>query len=211
MADLILSVEELDGSAFERTAKVWLTIKGKPTEVEVGTRGWEDAKYAYMKAKPRPAAPYRDEIVKRGSAEAVAYKAAGGDGISTVRRYDPGEPSFLVALEQWQDGLNYYLAAHCLRITLTQGGVPVTDTAVKAGLLQRMGLTPREAAGIARKVVETSELEVRDAVDFSGGGSDVQTSNSEPPSPSGSGTGPKLPDSAGGPATSSGGSTGSSG
>lgn len=164
-------LEELDitadAGAFNRTEEVALVIKGAKKRVRIKTEGWEAVLDEYRASHPKPMPPFKEEVVRQGDARSrlLGHKR----GIAVVKVYDTGDADYQKAMEEWGNGSNLWVAAHCLDIKLMDNGKPIKDIGRRAELLKGMGLTNQMAQGVWLIVSSLSGLaDKEDVEDFDG-------------------------------------------
>lgn len=159
--------------AFAGTGKIRIKYKGETREIPVEIKGWEAVRDAYKEKHPEPEPPYRDEIIKQGTPEAKAFNIKGP---TTVRRYDPSGAAFKKALRDWHAEMYYWLSAHCLKIDLTDGGLPITTIEKRVAALKKMGFSANMADQTTDLISALDSLAEEEAADFGEGGSEQPAS-----------------------------------
>ena len=154
--------------AFAGVGIVHLRYQGEVREIPLETRGWEQVRDAYKKKFKHPEPPYTDEIIRKDSPEARAFNAKGP---STVRRYDPLNADYLEKIREWNVGLYYWLTAHCLKLELKNGDVPITDIEKRVEALKKIGVSAKHVDSITDRINELDDLAEEEAVGFGEGDS----------------------------------------
>jgi hypothetical protein len=159
-----IDIGEMAG-AFVRTSSVRLKVRDQVQEIALSTEGWEEARDAWKAKNPQPKPPYVDTLVREGSPEARRFGVS-DKRVTSWRKYDEADVGFLQARDRWLGEAAYAVAAHCLKLELKSGGVPITSPEERVAGLKRLGMTVAMAQGIAAEVVRLSQLEAEEATDF---------------------------------------------